>query len=71
MKILLTTYKTYDGILLTQELKDIDLDGYIGYYFDNKLYLLNQGFETKNLKKLIEEIDENKKHIDIDFIERY
>jgi adenine-specific DNA-methyltransferase len=59
-KTLLTTWKTYDGFSLTQNLKEIDLDSYIGYYFDNKLYLMDKGFETKHLKKLLEEIDENK-----------
>ncbi len=87
LKILLTTWKTYDGITLTQDLKEIELGeclffndkflvkdeeqiktqnsklktkNYIGHYFDNKLYLLHKGFTTKNLKKLLEEIDSNK-----------
>jgi adenine-specific DNA-methyltransferase len=60
LKTLLTTWKTYDGIKLTQNLKEIDLEDYRGYYFDNKLYLVNKGFETKHLKKLLEEIDENR-----------
>ncbi len=60
LKTLLTTWKTNDNIPLTKSLKEINLDGYIGYYFDNKLYLVNTGFETKNLKKLLEEIDSNK-----------
>ena len=60
LKTLLTTWKTYDGILLTDDLKEIDLDGYKGYYFKNKLYLMNRGFKTENLKKLLNEIDENK-----------
>lgn len=59
LKILLTTWKTYDGISLTQNLNEIDLDGYKGYYFDNKLYLVYKGFNTNNLKKLLLEIDEN------------
>jgi len=59
LKTLLTTWKTYDGIPLTEDLKGIDLDRYKGYYFDNKLYLVNKGFTTKNLKKLLEEIDKN------------
>lgn len=59
IKILLTTWKTYDGIPLTQNLKEIELDGYKGYYFDNKLYLVYKGFNTNNLKKLLSEIDEN------------
>jgi len=60
LKVLLTTWKTYDGISLTQDLKEIDLEGYKGYYFENKLYLMNKEFKTKNLKKLLTEIDENK-----------
>ena len=59
IKTLLTTWKTYDGIPLTQDLKEIDLNSYKGYYFGTKLYLMHKGFETKNLKKLLEEIDEN------------
>jgi adenine-specific DNA-methyltransferase len=60
LKTLLTTWKTYDGFPLTRNLKKIDLGGYTGYYLDNKLYLVNKGFETKHLKKLLEEIDTNK-----------
>jgi adenine-specific DNA-methyltransferase len=60
LKTLLTTWKTYDGFSLSQNLKEIDLDGYKGHHFDNKLYLVDKGFETKHLKKLLEEIDENK-----------
>ena len=60
LQILLTTWKTYDGIPLTQDLKEINLEGYMGYYFDSKLYLVDKGFKTKNLKKLLTEIDENK-----------
>ncbi|MDD3976416.1 MAG: site-specific DNA-methyltransferase [Candidatus ainarchaeum sp.] len=60
LEILLITWKTYDGFSLTKNLKEIDLDGYKGCYLDNKLYLIDKGFETKNLKKLLEEIDINK-----------
>jgi len=60
IQILLTTWKTYDGVPLTQDLKSIDLDGYIGYYYDTKLYLMFKGFETRHLKKLLEEIESNK-----------
>jgi adenine-specific DNA-methyltransferase len=59
LKTLLTTWKTYDGIPLTKNLNEIDLDGYKGYYYENKLYLIHKGFTTKNLKKLLTEIDEN------------
>ncbi len=60
LKTLLTTWKTYDGFSLTQDLKEIDLEEYKGHYFDNKLYLVDKGFETEHLKKLLEEIDSNK-----------
>ena len=61
LKTLLTTWKTYDNIALTEDLKKIDLEGYIGYYIKNKLYLVYKNFTTKNLKKLLKEIDENPK----------
>ncbi|SFV60691.1 Type III restriction-modification system methylation subunit [hydrothermal vent metagenome] len=60
LETLLITWKTYDGIDLAQDLESIDLDGYIGHYFDNKLYLIYKGFETKHLVRLIEEIDTNR-----------
>jgi len=62
LKTLLTTWKTYDGIQLTQSLKEISLDkldNYKGYYFNNKLYLIDRGFKTENLIILLEEINKN------------
>lgn len=59
LKTILTTWKTYDWIPLTQNLEEINLDWYTGQYHDNKLYLINKNFKTKNLKKLLEEIDKN------------
>ena len=35
IKVLLTTWKTYDGFPLTKNLNEIDLGGYKSYYFDN------------------------------------
>ncbi|MBN8568066.1 MAG: site-specific DNA-methyltransferase [Ignavibacteria bacterium] len=57
LKALLVTWKTYDGIALTQDLKNIDLNGYSAYYGNNKLYLMNKGFSTDSLKTLLEKID--------------
>lgn len=57
LRALLVTWKTYDGIPLTQDLQTIDLGGYISYYGNNKLYLINKGFKTDNLKTLLEKID--------------
>ena len=61
LKALLVTWKTNDGILLTESLQEIDLDDYLGYYASNKLYLVSRGFKTKNLKALLEKIDSDKK----------
>jgi len=61
IKALLTTWKTYDGIALTQELEKVDLSGYTAYYDNGKLYLMDKGFTTENLKKLLEKIDSDKK----------
>ena len=48
IKTLIITWKTYDEIPLTQDLQEINLYGYRGHYFDNKLYLVDKGFKTKN-----------------------
>jgi adenine-specific DNA-methyltransferase len=61
IKALLITWKTYDGIALTQELEKIDLSGYTAYYENGKLYLMDKGFTTENLKNLLEKIDSDKK----------
>ncbi|MDQ7009883.1 MAG: site-specific DNA-methyltransferase [Candidatus Gracilibacteria bacterium] len=60
LKNILVTWKTYDGIPLTKDLEEIELGGYTGYYLNNKLYLVDKGFKTKHLTKLLNEIDENK-----------
>ncbi|OQX79630.1 MAG: site-specific DNA-methyltransferase [Bacteroidetes bacterium 4484_276] len=61
LKSLLVTWKTYDGISLTEDLQEIDLGKYTGYYTSNKLYLTHKGFKTENLKVLLEKIDSDKK----------
>lgn len=60
IQVLLTTWKTYDGIPLTQALVAIDLGGYHAQYGHGKLYLLNKGFTTDHLKTLLEKIDSDK-----------
>ncbi|PIU58195.1 MAG: type III restriction endonuclease subunit M, partial [Deltaproteobacteria bacterium CG07_land_8_20_14_0_80_38_7] len=60
IKALLITWKTYDGIALTQDLESIDLSGYTAYYGNNKLYLMNKGFITDHLKAMLEKIDIDK-----------
>lgn len=60
IKALLTTWKTYDGIALTKDLKSVDLSGYTAYYGNGRLYLMNKGFTTDSLKALLEKIDTDK-----------
>jgi adenine-specific DNA-methyltransferase len=60
IKALLITWKTYDGIPLTQDLESIDLGGYTAFYGNGKLYLLHKNFTTENLKAVLEKIDTNK-----------
>ncbi|MCK9161695.1 MAG: site-specific DNA-methyltransferase [Arcobacteraceae bacterium] len=57
IKALLTTWKTYDGIALTQDLESVDLNGYTAYYGNGRLYLMHKGFTTESLKALLEKID--------------
>ncbi len=60
IKALLTTWKTFDGIPLTQELETVDLGAYIAYYGYGKLYLMDKGFTTDNLVTILQKIDEDK-----------
>jgi adenine-specific DNA-methyltransferase len=59
LETLLTTWKTYDNISLTESLESVDLDGYIGQYSNGRLYLMSKGFETKHLKAFLNKIDED------------
>ena len=60
IKALLTTWKTYDGITLTQDLKEVDLSGYTSYYGNGRLFLMNKGFTIESLKALLKKIDKDK-----------
>lgn len=57
LRALLLTWKTYDGIPLTESLAPVDLAGYEGYYGFDKLYLIRRGFTTESLKVLLEMMD--------------
>lgn len=57
---LFLTWKTYDGSPLTEQYQKYSLDGYNGYYVNNKLYLMDKGFKTDHLKSLLEKIDSDK-----------
>ena len=60
LNALLTTWKVYDGMALTDDLETISLDEYKAYYGDKKLYLMDNNFTTKDLKKLIKKLDDDK-----------
>ncbi|MGB4268636.1 MAG: DNA methyltransferase [Spirochaetota bacterium] len=60
IKALLITWKTYDGMPLTEDLENIDLNGYTAYYANGKLYLMHKGFTTNTLKTLLEKIDSDR-----------
>ncbi|WP_034257715.1 site-specific DNA-methyltransferase [Altibacter lentus] len=60
IRALLVTWKTYDGVPLTTSIQEIDLNGYTAHYSSEKLYLMDKGFTTKNLKTLLEKIDSDK-----------
>jgi adenine-specific DNA-methyltransferase len=60
LKALLTTWKSYDGLPLTQNYQEIKLDDYIAYYCGNILYFMNDDFKTENIKTLLEKIDNDK-----------
>ncbi len=59
LKTILTTWKTYDGLALTESLEEIDLWWYTWYYANSKLYLVDKWFKTENLKNILEKIDSN------------
>ena len=54
---LLTTWKAYDGMKLTDELEQITFDKYKAYYGDKKLYFLDKGFTTEDKKVFLEKLD--------------
>ena len=60
IKALLVTWKTYDGVPLTTSIQEINLNGYTAHYVSEKLYIMDQGFTTNNLKALLEKIDSDK-----------
>ena len=57
LKALLTTWKTNDGISLTEDLEYVDLGGYVAYYGNKRLYLMHKGFSADTLKVLLEKVD--------------
>ncbi len=57
---LLTTWKVHDGMKLNSTLKEITFKEYKAYYGDKKLYFVNSGFTTEDLKEFIKILDNDK-----------
>jgi adenine-specific DNA-methyltransferase len=57
---LLTTWMLYDNNHLTQQIEDIDLQGYKAHLVDKGLYLIKPDFKTENLKHLLDKLDTDK-----------
>jgi len=60
---LLTTWKVFDNIKLHKQLKEMDFNGYKGYFLENNLYLIDAGFTLDNLAAILKKIDTDKDFI--------
>ena len=57
LESLLTTWRVYDGMKLTEPLVTVNLNGYNASYGANTLYLMHQSFNMEALQALIEKLD--------------
>ncbi|MCX9567605.1 MULTISPECIES: site-specific DNA-methyltransferase [Vibrio] len=57
---LLTTWRLYDGSLLTTTVNDVDLNGYTAHLCDGRLYLIAPNFTTDSLQALLQKLDSDK-----------
>ncbi len=60
LKALLVTWKTYDGLPLTEDCEEVKLNDYSAYYCGTNLYLMHSNWQTENIKILLEKIDKEK-----------
>jgi len=67
---LLTTWKVYDGIKLTENLDTIDLDWYKAFYHQEKeiIYFIYKWFSINNLKAFIKKIDEEENFLPLKIV---
>ena len=59
IEVLLTTWKAYDGMLLTDDLDEVLFGTYRGYYGKNTLYFMHDGFSMEALQAFIEKLDDD------------
>ncbi|MFD1447956.1 site-specific DNA-methyltransferase [Oceanobacillus profundus] len=57
---ILTTWMNQDGHGLTPPVEEINLGGYIGYYVNDYLYLLDKGLSQQHIDTLLSKIVEDK-----------
>lgn len=58
-RALLTTWKVYDGLPLTQALQEVDLGGYVAYGGGDRLYFINPRLALKHIIKMLEYLDDD------------
>lgn len=57
---IMTTWMNQDGHGLTPPVKEINLDGYIGYYVNDYLYLIDEGLSQQHIDVLLSQVIEDK-----------
>ncbi len=60
IQTLLTTWKLYDGMKLSDDLKTIKLDKYIAYHSSEYIYFMDTDFTIEDLEIFIKLLDEDK-----------
>jgi len=63
---MLTTWKVYDGIALTQSLEEVDLAGYTAYQYDKVCYLMHTGFISAALVVFLQNLDDTSNAFEIE-----
>ena len=58
IEAILQSFCLYDSIPLGVELEKVDLGGYIAYKFQERIYLLHHGFQTKHLQEFLRKMDD-------------
>lgn len=56
---LLTTWKTYDGIVLTEDLHPIKFANYQAYTYEKNVYFMDKNFNSEALSAFIKALDED------------
>lgn len=69
---IITTWLALDGFTFNEDIKEVNIDGYKSFRIDETiLYLVNEGWSTKNTKALINKIGQNQLNIQTVIIYAY